>query len=160
MFLVTSIYTSRLNCDQAEKKGLIPFFHELPATPHFKWNRIPIRYKKVRYRIIIFLLRKIKITAIFRCLFEKLAHIFCGALSRASFSIILLLVTRMKKEKNHCKNLNLIRRTSNLSSANQNRAYLWVLFLGAKQKKSQILALYVYYALFPQEKYTDYSERT
>ena len=66
----------------------------------------------------------------------------------------------MKKEKNHCKNLNLIRRTSNLSSANQNRAYLWVLFLRAKQKKSQILALYVYYALFPQKKYTDYSERT
>ena len=66
----------------------------------------------------------------------------------------------MKKEKIPLQEFKSQRRTSKLSSANQNRAYLWVLFLRAKQKKSQILALYVYYALFPQEKYTDYSERT
>lgn len=66
----------------------------------------------------------------------------------------------MKKEKiplqefkSHKKNIKTI------FSQSEQSLFMGIVFESQTEKR-QILALYVYYALFPQEKYTDYSERT
>ena len=59
----------------------------------------------------------------------------------------------LQEFKSHKKNIKTI------FSQSEQSLFMGIVF-DSQTEKSQILALYVYYALFPQEKYTDYSERT
>lgn len=99
-----SIDTLQLNCDQAEKKGLIPFFHELPATLHFKLiktSEIEFPLLKAQKSLLLnnnFVLRKNNNSFVQVSLWKTSTY-FLWSIIKNIISITLSLVTRMKKER-------------------------------------------------------------